>query len=378
MNFMSELKEADIHHEPPAYVRLRRLRLIAAFALGLVGLALLGWFLLSSRGSTPAAPARKAPALTVSTITPQTAIWPVSLAASGSIEAWQEASVGTQVGGYQLVAVLVNVGDQIRRGQVLARLDPALLQAEAAQLRANTEQAEADRQRALSLQQDGAISDQDVLQAVTTAKVAAARLAANRLQLRYTTVVAPDDGVISARTATLGAVMPAGQELFRLIRGGRLEWRDELTASQLARIVRGQRVALALPDGTAAIARVRETAPALDPRSRLGLVYADLVPGSQARAGMYANGQLAVTQAQALTVPAESVVVHDGRNYVVMLADRTATPVVALRAVSPGRRDGDRVEIVAGLQGTETIVRGGAGFLNDGDVVRVEGRGAAR
>src|SRR5690606_25905749 len=119
-------------------------------------------------------------------------------------------------------------------------------------------------------------------------------LASKRLQLRYTDVIAPDDGVISARRATLGAVCEAGEELFRLIRKGRLEWRGELTAAQLASVAKGQLVELALPDGSAAAAEVRETAPSLDARSRLGLVYADLIPGSQARAGMYANGQIVV------------------------------------------------------------------------------------
>src|SRR3546814_4137550 len=93
-----------------------------------------------------------------------------------------------------------------------------LLKADEAQLRASYDQAEANRQRALSLQASGGVSDQDVLQYVTQARTAAAALAAKRLQLRYTSVVAPDDGVISARTATLGAVAPAGQEFFRLIR----------------------------------------------------------------------------------------------------------------------------------------------------------------
>src|SRR3546814_9346371 len=104
---------------------------------------------------------------------------------------------------------------RVRKGPVLARLDPALLKADEAQLRASDDQAEANRQRALSLQASGGVSDQDVLQYVTQARTAAAALAAKRLQLRYTSVVAPDDGVISARTATLGAVAPAGQEFFR-------------------------------------------------------------------------------------------------------------------------------------------------------------------
>ena len=341
----------------------------------LVMLAILAgaWYLLSDgpEEGEPAAAAQRAPALTVTTATPRSVLWPVTLTASGSIAPWQEASVGAQVGGYQIVEVRVNVGDQVRRGDVLARLDSALLRAEEAQLLANDEQAIADRQRALALQSEGAISDQEVLQFVTAAKVSAALLASKRLQLRYTDVIAPDDGVISARSATLGAVSAAGEELFRLIRGGRLEWRGELTAAQLSSAAKGQLVELALPDGSTATAKIRDTAPSLDVQSRLGLIYADLMPGSNARAGMYANGKVVVAETPALVVPAEAVVIRDGRTCVVVLADEHATPAVALQPVTLGRRRNDEVEIVDGVTGAEVLVKAGAGFLSDGDVVRV-------
>lgn len=341
----------------------------------LVMLAILAgaWYLLSDgpEEGESAAAAQRAPALTVTTATPRSVLWPVTLTASGSIAPWQEASVGAQVGGYQIVEVRVNVGDQVRRGDVLARLDSALLRAEEAQLLANDEQAIADRQRALALQSEGAISDQEVLQFVTAAKVSAALLASKRLQLRYTDVIAPDDGVISARSATLGAVSAAGEELFRLIRGGRLEWRGELTAAQLSSAAKGQLVELALPDGSTATAKIRDTAPSLDVQSRLGLIYADLMPGSNARAGMYANGKVVVAETPALVLPAEAVVIRDGRTYVVELADEHATPAVALQPVTLGRRRNDEVEIVDGVTGAEVLVKAGAGFLSDGDVVRV-------
>ncbi len=186
---------------------LNRVSARALAASVLMTLAAAGFLLINGDGEDAgAAVEQKTPALTVTTATPRRESWPVTLNASGSIAPWQEASVGTQVGGYQLIEVLVDVGDKVRRGDVLARFDSALLRAEEAQLLANHEQAVADRDRALALQKEGAISDQEVLQLVTAAKVSAALLASKRLQLRYTEVVAPDDGVISARTATLGAV----------------------------------------------------------------------------------------------------------------------------------------------------------------------------
>jgi RND family efflux transporter MFP subunit len=245
-----------------------------------------------------------------------------------------------------------------------------MLRAEEAQLLARYEQASANGRRAQDLQASGAISEQEILALTTEAKAATALLAAKRLELRYASVVAPDDGVITARTATLGAVAPAGQELFRMIRKNRLEWRGELTASQLGAVAAGQEASIRLPDGSAAKAKVRQTAPSMDSQSRLAVVYADLAPGSHARAGMYVSGEIVVGKSPALAVPAECVVIRDGLNYVVAIDD-AETPIVRLVAVTPGRRNGDAIEILRGLSGKERLVRRGAGFLNDGDLVQV-------
>lgn len=248
----------------PSASPVRQRLVYAAGGAALLIAAGAGVIALTRQPARPPADAAPASALTVTEATARRASWPMTVEASGAIAAWQEASIGTQIGGYQLIDVRVNVGDRVRKGQVLARLDPALLKAEEAQLRASYDEAEANRQRALGLQASGGVSDQDVLQYVTQARTAAAVLAAKRLQLRYTSVVAPDDGVISARTATLGAVAPAGQEFFRLIRQGRLEWRGELTAPQLVRVRPGQQITLDLPDGARATGRVRQAAPAVD------------------------------------------------------------------------------------------------------------------
>lgn len=195
-----------------------------------------------------------------------------------------------------------------------------------------------------------------------------AQLQSVQLQLRYAEVAAPDDGVISARSATLGAVSNSGQELFRMIRQNRLEWRGELTAAQLAQVKQGQRISLTLPEGSSATAKVRQLAPSLDGQTRLGIVYADLDAGSAARAGMYAKGSIVLAQSPAIVVPANSVVVRDGRSYVPKLA---GTDRVTLQAVTVGRRQGALAEIVSGISTSDRVVDQGAGFLNEGDLVRV-------
>ena len=365
-------EESPVLRPPSPWPR----RILIAAALIAVGVALgIGAMPLLGQHPTPPTAATQAavpaPALTVSTAAPRRMVWPATLAASGAVAPWQEASIGAQIGGYQLIDVRVNVGDHVKKGQLLAKFDPALLRADEAQLQAGFDQAAANLKRAEALGSGGALSAQDLLQARTLAKTAAAQLASKQLQLRYTEVLAPDDGTISSRTATLGAVASVGQELFRLIRQNRLEWRGELTAQQLAQIRPGQEIMLMLPEGTVATAHVRETAPELDTQSRLGMVYADLTPGSHARAGMYADGRVILRESPALAVPAESVVIRDGRSYVATVTLVGGVPRVRMQSVTVGRRQGGDAEITAGLNPGDQVIVQGAGFLNEGDVVRL-------
>lgn len=337
---------------------------VALFATVVAG----GALFLAPRSTATPTPAPSAAALTVTIAAAVQAQWPAILEASGPIAPWQEAVIGAQVSGLRLAEIRVNVGDRVKRGQVLAIFDADLLRADETRLKASWQQSEANRQRALQLKGSGGISEQDVLQYVTQADVAKALLQSTQLQLRYAEVTAPDDGVISARSATIGAVSGTGQELFRMIRQNRMEWRGELTAPQLAQIKSGQHVGLSLPDGTTASAKVRQTAPSLDNQTRLGIVYADIDPGSTARAGMYAKGKVVLTESHAVTVPAASVVIRDGRSYVPKLMDGDR---ISMQAVTVGRRQGNDVEILSGIATADKVIVQGAGFLSDGDMVRI-------
>jgi RND family efflux transporter MFP subunit len=206
---------------------------------------------------------------------------------------------------------------------------------------------------------------------VTKAQEDAARaqLQARMIDLQNASILAPDDGTISARTATLGSVAPVGQELFRLIRQDRLQWQAEVTAAEVASVRIGQPIVLLLPDNTLARGTVGRIAPSLDPQSRVALIYADLEPGSHARAGMYTGGRIVLGESDALVIPASALAMHDGRNNVADVVDRDGVERVSLREVTTGRREGNSVEVVHGLAGTERIVGNGAGLLNEGDLV---------
>ena len=327
------------------------------------------------------------PALTVTTTQPQRTTLSEKLAANGNIAAWQEASVGAETGGLRLTEVRANVGDRVQKGQVLATFAAETPGAEAAQARASLGEAEAsaanaaaDAERARSLQATGALSASQINQYLTAEKTARARVEAARalfqvqqVRLGQTQVRAPDSGIISARLATVGAVVGSGAELFRLIRQGRLEWRAEVTSVELGRLTTGTTALVTAASGAKLAGRVRTIGPTVDPQTRAALVYVDLtaLPGAasgSARAGMFARGEFDLGATPAVTVPQPALVVRDGFSYVYRVnADNRVTQL----KVQAGRFQQGRVEILSGLPADARIVAEGAGFLNDGDLVRV-------
>lgn len=336
----------------------------------------------SRAADEPKAAAQPRPALTVTTTVPQASQVPVRLAANGSIAAWQEAIIGSESNGLRLSDVRVNVGDVVKAGQVLATFAADTVQAEVAQARASLLEAQAsaaeavaNAERARSLQATGALSQQQIQQYTTAEKTAQARveaaqasLRAQQLRLKYTQVVAPDSGVISARSATVGGVVGAGTELFRMVRKGRLEWRAEVTSNDLARIRPGTQAQITAASGATVQGEVRMLAPTVDPQTRNGIVYVDLPAKPELRAGMFARGEFVLGTHDALTVPQSAIVVRDGFSYVFELGEGGR---VAMRSVQTGQRLKDRVEVLEGLRAGATIVERGGAFLNDADLVRV-------
>ncbi|MFZ6657738.1 efflux RND transporter periplasmic adaptor subunit [Undibacterium sp. TJN19] len=372
-----------------------------SLGLALAGMIAVGtgslWVTASSVAADAPAKAATKPALTVTTTKASISTLAIKLAANGNVAAWQEALIGSEANGIRIQELHANIGDVVQRGQLLVsfasetvKADLAQAQAGLAEANANLADATANAERARSLQTSGALSAQQIGQYVTTEQTAKARVESARatvdtqqLRMKHTQVLAPDSGIITARAATLGAVVANGTELFRMIRQGRLEWRAEVTASEMARIAPGTEAIVTAPGGAQWKGKVRIVSPTVDAQTRMGLVYVDLVPDMKAlkpgstvvtafKPGMYAKGEFIMGNSQALTIPQQAVVVRDGFSYAFRLnADGRVTQI----KLQTGRRiatsDGDQVEVTQGLNADSTIVANGAGFLNDGDAVKV-------
>ncbi len=333
-----------------------------------------------SRTDKPAAPPVASLTVTVAEATRRSVEREV--VASGSVAAWQEMSLGVELTGLRIATVLVEPGTRVQAGQALLELDRRTLdvqarQAEAslAQARASLELARSQATRGERLLAQNLISSADFDELRANRSKAEAGLAAAeaerdsaRLRLGFATLRAPDAGVISARSAQPGQIVSAGNELLRLIRRGRLEWRAEVADIDLPRIKVGSAVQLRAPDGSQVTGTIRAVSPAIDPKTRAALIYADLPELGALRAGMFAEGRLAVGRAEVSVVPREAVVFRDGFPFVFVLGEGDR---VVQRRIETGAAQADFLEVRSGLTPGERIVVKGAGFLGDRDLVKV-------
>lgn len=342
----------------------------------LVGVALL----LPPRSTLAEQPA--APALTVSLTRPTQRGWPETVPASGWLRPWQEAIIASEASGLRITDILVDIGSVVTKGQTLVRLsqdsvlaDLRSQQAAVETARANLARAKADADRARQLRPSGVLSEQSITERLTneaTAKAnleaAEAALESQRIRLAQTVVAAVDDGIITSRSAVLGAVVSPGTELFRMIRQQRVEWHAEVSARYLPRISEGLSVEISGPDGHPIQGKVRLVGPSISSNTGRAIVYVSLQADAHPRTGLYVTGNIELQTTPALTVPETAIVFRDGLNYVFTVdANNRARRV----RVETGRRSNGEVEIISGIDQSSRVVSSGGSFLSDNVLVRV-------
>lgn len=329
--------------------------------------------------NSPAEPPR--PALTVSVQQVDFVEMERILSATGNIRPWQDASVSVQTTGLRLKAVFADVGDVVQAGQLLAEFDDTIIRTEIDQTRAaiiqaqaSLEQATQNAKRIRRLMGSGAVSQQEADQILAAEKINQAQLASAQAallgqeqRLAYTRLLAPYDGVVSAKSAILGAVYSPGQELFHLIVQNKLQWEASVSSRHLSELETGTKAILHVGEGVVE-GMVRQQSPALNEQTRQAIVYVDLVPSPLVKAGMFVRGDFKLGTREVIVLPRQALVLRDGFYYVFVLEENNR---VALRKIDIGQSLPDGVEVLSGLVAGDTIVVKGARFLEDGDTVRV-------
>lgn len=332
-----------------------------------------------------------------------------SVAVSGSLVVRDEVLVSPQIDGVRLEAYLVDVGDKVEAGQVLARLDGSQIQtrllqnaseiakSDAAIAQAGAALAEAEAsavetsaalERGRKLKTSGTVTDETLIARDTAAKVAEARVAAQRQNLRLaeaskalveaqrseieldlarTEVRAPATGIVAGRIALVGQIAAtSGEPLFRIIRNGQVELQADVPEDWLHSIQAGQAVQVQVSGTPERVAgEVRLVGPTVDTTTRLGKVWISLPEDTALRPGRFAQGVIATARRDGVVVPRSSVL-FGGDGARVQLVE---AGVVTSRTITAGMIDAEGIEVIEGLDvGQDVVVAAGA-FLRDGDIV---------
>jgi HlyD family secretion protein len=366
--------------------RSSRRRWVIIGAIALIALIVLGAAMMMGRSATATKSAAaeaggkgagQVPTVTV--VVPGRSAVARTVAASGPLAAKRDQPVGIPGQGGRVVRVLVDAGNWVRGGQVLAVVDRSVQTQQAAQLaaqvdaaRANAALAQSNYQRAVALKGRGFVSKAEIDSKKATrdaayaqVRVAQATLAATRAQIGQLNVVAPAAGLILSRNVEVGQIVgPASGALFRLAEGGQMEMRAQLSQQDLA-LVRVGMPASVTPVGaqTSIGGSVWQVAPVIDPQSRLGEVRIAIPYTAEVKPGGFAEARIGAGGTTAPLLPQSAVLSDEKGNYVYII---NARHEVERRDIQIGAVSDAGVTIAAGISGNEAVVLSAGPFLNPG------------
>ena len=385
-------------------VTMRRTALLSAALLALASATV--W----AQETTPTTP------LAAETALPAIRVVPVErrelveiLPVTGTIVARDEAATGVDLNGLVVLALNADQGDRVHKGEVLAVLDRSMLDTQLAQLQASRIQGEASvaqtesqiadaevavkqgregLDRAKALQSKGFAAQSSLDQAsnadasarakLTSAQKAVAATKAQlavidaqmegiRVQIAKTQVRAPADGLILARSATVGGIVsPNSGSLFRMAIDGDFELEANVAETSLPKLQTSMKASVSLPGVKNSFGgTIRRISPEIDQKTRLGPIRIALDKSAPARAGGFARAEIEVVRRQGLAVPASAIIYHEG----VPVLQLVENGLVRSVPVEIGVRTGKVVEVLSGLtEGQEVVARAGT-FVADGDRV---------
>jgi HlyD family secretion protein len=301
---------------------------------------------------------------------------------TGALAARYDMPIGSDTDTGRIKEIYAEAGDHVRRGQLLAKLDGAVLLPQVNRLAASVEESKAQAalsaaqyKRALGVQAAGALSAEEIEHRRATAltdearvKVAVAQLAEAQARLERTDVRAPADGIVLTRTAEVGQIAsPGGPALFRLARNGEMEMRGQVAEQDMARLRVGQGAAVSITNvGKPFEGRVRLLGAVIDPMTRLGEIRIALGSDPALRPGAFARGEVTIDHDEHPVLPQTAVLADAKGSYVFIVNDKSEVERRAVRVIDTTAAG---VVIGAGLTGAERIVTTAAGFLREGERV---------
>lgn len=360
-----------------------------SIGLGLTGLGLLGGIIAftafsgsndaQANGKAAGTEASSAPRVTV--LTPGMSPVSARIKVTGTLAARYDLPVSVEGEGGRVVEVLVEAGDTVRKGQVLARLNTDVLRPYVAQLAAAYEEAKADARlaaaeydRVKAVSDSGVVSREDIERRAATAemraaraKVAEAQLHEAQARLARTEIRAPADGLVLARTVEVGQTVSAGNVLFRVAKDGLVELRGEVSEQDMPLLAVGQKATVQITGVERTFeGKVWLLGPVIDPATRLGIVRVALPADRLLRPGAFAHGFVLAGEARKPVLP-HSALQADKKGAFVYVVDKDNKAVRRNVRIGPTIEKG--VVIEEGLDGRERVVAAAGAFLREGEVV---------
>ena len=357
--------------------RLRRVLIV----VGAVAAAILVAWLLLGRGKPAAAPASQAPPSVTVTVPGRRTV-DRTITANGSIAARRDMPVGIAGEGGMVRRVLVEPGQRVAAGEVLAIVDRSVQEQTAASLAASLQVAQSDRaiaqaelDRAAALVDRGFISKADLQRKAATrnaasarVKVAEAQLAQQRASNGRLDIRAPAAGLVLTRNVEAGQIVsPASGALFRIAEGAAMEMRVSVSEADMAGLRTGARVTVTPVGSTqGVVGQVWQVAPVVDPATRQGAVRVALPSDPALRPGGFAAARIVAGASVVPQLPESAVQSDDKGNYVYVVGQ---DGTVRRRAITLGAVTPDGIAVTQGLDGTERVVVSAGAFLNPGQKV---------
>lgn len=351
--------------------------LVVVLSLGAIGLAGCGEKKPEKPKPAPGATATQTVSVAIVASQPV----PREINATGTISPWEEVVVGAETGGLTAITVNAEEGQTVQAGQVLVRLNDTLLSAQlrqqdasVASARATLAEAEAALNRSRELQAKGYLSQASLDTSLARQQTAAAQLAAAQAsrgetaaRLAQTAIRAPVSGLIIRRSVTKGQIVSTGAEVFRIVRDSRLELDAEIPETDLLLIKPGMPARIVSDKVGETSGTVRIVTPEVNGSTRLGLARIALSGMGGFRPGMFARAVIQAGDQPSLTIPSASVLYRENRPGVFVI---DAKNQVHFRRITILATTADRIA-ASGLTAGEKVVVEGAGFLGEGDAVRI-------
>jgi HlyD family secretion protein len=368
----------------PAAGRSRRRTIWTLGALAAIAVvALVAWRIYSAVKPPPSLAERTGiPLITV--IVPGQQSVTANVTFTGTIAARYDMPIANEGDTGRIIGVYAEAGDQVKRGQLLAKIDDSVLVQQVNRLDASLDQAKAQSElsaaeykRALGVEKAGALSAEDIEKrraaSVTDAasvKVAAAQLAEAQARLARSRIIAPVDGTVLTRHAEVGQIAnPGGDVLFRIESGGEVEMRGLIAEQDLANVKTGQAATVYLTGiDRPFTGHVRLLGAIIDPLTRLGDIRITLSPDPALRPGAFARAEVALEKTQRPVLPQTAVMADEKGSYVLIV---NASSKVERHPVRVSGTTDNGVIIAEGLTGQERVVATAGGFLRDGEEVKV-------